>query len=76
MITKEQVSRAREILRWSIVDLSRWSRINRLAILAFETGDDLDERTLARMKEALENGGIEFPEGEQPRRRTSVVGVA
>ena len=55
MITKEQVSRAREMLRWSIVDLSRWSRVHRLAILAFETGDDLDEWMLARMKEALEN---------------------
>jgi len=67
MITYERVTKARELLQWSIDDLARWSQVARKAIFYFEIGaSPLDERTLAQVKTALENGGVEFSNGGQP----------
>jgi predicted transcriptional regulator len=61
MITGEQVTQARELLRWSIVDLAHRSGVPRRAILMFEVEAQLiEEDDAARIKTALERAGIEF----------------
>lgn len=68
MITREQVTLARDVLQWSIADLSRWSNVNRFSIFAFEVGEArLNERFVEQIQEALEAGGVEFPEDAPPR---------
>lgn len=66
MITYEQVTKARALLQWSIDDLARWSKVARNALFYFEIGaEPLDELSLAQVKTALENGGVEFSDGGQ-----------
>ena len=67
MLSGDQVTKARDLLGWSIVDLARWSRVGRMIIFAFEMGAQRpEERDVAEIKAALERGGVEFPESGPP----------
>jgi hypothetical protein len=61
MIAGEQVTKARALLGWSIVDLARWSGLDRILILTFELGELRLETTDAeQLMSALERAGIAF----------------
>jgi predicted transcriptional regulator len=67
MITGEQVTQARELLRWSIVDLAHRSGVHRRSILAFEVERQrLEESDVDKIKTALERAGVDFTNGAQP----------
>lgn len=69
MITAEQVTKARELLGWSVVDLARWSGVSRMSVFQFELEHaHLEDFEVAKIKTALEQRGIEFPEDGPPRR--------
>jgi len=68
VLTVEQVTQARELLRWSIVDLAHWSGLGRRVILTFEVeGQRPEAADIAKIERSLEHAGVEFPEGEPPR---------
>src|SRR5579872_6892707 len=68
MLTGEQVTQARELLRWSIVDLAHWSGVGRRVILTFEVERQRPGAAdVAKIKSALERAGVEFTEDEPPR---------
>ena len=63
MITTRQVKAARALLGWSQGDLARHSSISEPTIARLETANgEIGGRpnTAAKIKEALEKGGIEF----------------
>ena len=77
MITPEQISKARELLGWSIDDLARWSKVGHAAIFHFEIGTaDLRDEGIARIKEVLEANGVVFPDGEAPRLKVPEAGLS
>jgi hypothetical protein len=76
MITGEQVTQARELLRWSIVDLAHWSGVPRSAILMFEVETQrLEEDEVDKIKTAIERVGIEFTNGAHPGVRLKAGGL-
>jgi len=64
IISSEQVRAAKAILRWSGEDLSRRSGISLSTIRRVESASGVPEmqnlRTLLAIKNALEEGGVEF----------------
>jgi predicted transcriptional regulator len=71
MITGEQVTQARELLRWSIVDLAHRSGVPRRAILMFEVeAQGLEEDEADKIKIAFEKAGVQIVEGETPKMRS------
>ena len=53
MITADEVTKARELLGWSIVDLAGRSGLDRMDILTFELGSRrLEERDIERIRAA------------------------
>jgi hypothetical protein len=64
MITGEQVTEARELLKWSVVDLVRWSGVSGITILAFEIERQRpEEGDVNKIQTALERAGVAFQEG-------------
>ena len=69
MITGEQVTKARNLLGWSVIDLASRSGVGRSAIASFEReGRVLDDKFLDQVRGALERAGIEFS-GDEVRRK-------
>jgi allantoicase len=72
MIAGQQVTRARELLGWSIVDLAHWSGVERILILTFELGEmRLEKADAEQLRAALEKAGVEFTNSAQPGVRTA-----
>ncbi|MCA9661435.1 MAG: hypothetical protein KC486_24055 [Myxococcales bacterium] len=65
MLKPEHLRWARHLLGWTVRDLSNASLVGETTIRRFEIhGEQLRERTLLNLKEALERAGIEFTEGK------------
>ena len=63
MLSGAQVRAARALLRWTVADLARESRVSVPTIHRLEQVDDVPavrERTLHDLKRAFEDAGIEF----------------
>ncbi|NHT77631.1 helix-turn-helix domain-containing protein [Rhizobiaceae bacterium CRRU44] len=55
-----QCKMARTALGWGVVDLAKAASVSTQTVVRLERGDDLRQTTLARIREALEQAGIEF----------------
>jgi len=54
-------------LNWTVRDLAEQAGVHRNTVTNFETGKyGGDPETLAAMKAALEDAGVEFTNGERP----------
>ena len=51
---------ARTAMGWGVRDLARAAQISPDTVARFERGDSLRKRTIASMKIAFEDAGIEF----------------
>jgi len=57
---------ARAALKWSVRDLAGKSGITANTISRIENGSDAKVSTLDAIRAALESGGVEFTNGDQP----------
>jgi len=55
-----QCKLARTALGWGVVELAKAAGVSTQTIVRLERGEELREKTLARIKEKLEEAGIEF----------------
>ena len=63
----DQCRAARAFLGWSREDLAKRSKVSNATLADFEAGKRTPYgRTLADIRKALEEGGIEFTNGNQP----------
>ena len=61
-ITKEQCRMARAALGFGVRDLGKLAKVSPNTITRFERGEQLQPRTMAAIKSALERAGVEFIE--------------
>ena len=74
MITGEQVKAARELLGWTREHLAHEAQVTTTAVGVCEHGDQRQsEEIVDAIQDALERGGVEFPEGKPPRLKTARV---
>jgi transcriptional regulator with XRE-family HTH domain len=69
MITSEQIRAARALLRWEQKDLAGASKVSLPSVKRLETirgALAAQERTVERLRRALEAAGVEFTNGGQP----------
>jgi transcriptional regulator with XRE-family HTH domain len=64
--TGDAIKAARLLVGWSQYDLACEARISVVAVYAFEHGWRLSDWIISSMREALEEAGVEFSEGEPP----------
>jgi hypothetical protein len=57
---------ARGALGLGIRDLAAVAKVSVDTVLRFERGEELKERTVEAIRNALEDGGVEFINGDQP----------
>jgi hypothetical protein len=69
IITGEQVTAARLLVGWSQYDLACEARISFIAVYAFEHGWRLSDWIILSMREAFEEAGVAFPQGQPPQIR-------
>jgi transcriptional regulator with XRE-family HTH domain len=74
-ITSEAVKAARLLTGWSQYDLACEARISFIAVYAFEHGWRISHWLILSMREALEDAGIEFPEGRPPQIRRALRSI-
>ena len=55
-----QCKLARTALGWNVVELAKAAGVSTQTIVRLERGEELREKTLARIQEKLEEAGIEF----------------
>lgn len=60
LISGFQVRLARAALGWSVIDLGEHANVNKNTVVRFEKGRDTSLSTLTKLRETLENNGIEF----------------
>ena len=66
-ITPVQCRMARAALGWGIRDLAARANISATTVTRFENGlSEPNKLTLLAMQRALEDGGVEFTNGDQP----------
>jgi hypothetical protein len=78
-LTSEQVRAARALLRWEQRDLAEASSVSLPSIKRLELRPGImaaHESTLAALKGALERGGVEFTNGDQPGVRLTKAAAA
>ena len=76
MTTPAQIRAARALLGWTQADLAAKADISTTAINSIERGKaDPKLSTVNAIRRALENGGVEFTDGDRPgvRLRESVT---
>jgi transcriptional regulator with XRE-family HTH domain len=61
-----QCRMARAALGLGIRELAAAAKVSMDTVARFERGEELKERTIEALKRALEEGGVEFTNGEQP----------
>jgi transcriptional regulator with XRE-family HTH domain len=66
MITAVQSKMARAALSWGVRDLAREANVGVSTVSRFESGAEPIPATLAAIQRALEAGGVEFTNGDQP----------
>ena len=67
MISGEQIKAARDLLGWSRSRLAARSRVSDGAVGWFEGGKRARESTIVKIRCAITDAGVEFPQGEPPR---------
>ncbi len=70
-MTPEQCKMARAGLGLGVRELADIAKVSTNTITRFERGEPLKERTLDAIRAALESGGVEFTNGDQPGVRLS-----
>ena len=66
-MTSAQLRAARGLLNWTVRDLAEQAGVHRNTVTNFETGKyGGDPETLAAIKVALEDAGVEFTNGKRP----------
>ncbi len=65
-MTPEQCEMARAGLGLGVRELADMAKVSTNTITRFERGEPLKERTLDAIRAALESGGVEFTNGDQP----------
>ncbi len=76
MITMEQIKAARALLDWNQADLAKAAAISKPALANLERGTAQPRmETLNAITRALEEGGIEFTDGQGVRLRGEVLNV-
>jgi hypothetical protein len=78
-LTSEQVRAARALLRWEQRDLAEASSVSLPSIKRLELRPGTiaaHASTLAALKNALERGGVEFTNGDQPGVRLTKAAAA
>ncbi|MDR6100482.1 transcriptional regulator with XRE-family HTH domain [Agrobacterium larrymoorei] len=55
-----QCKLARVALDWSVIQLADAAQVSTQTVTRLERGEELRPSTLARIRQALEDGGIEF----------------
>jgi transcriptional regulator with XRE-family HTH domain len=66
-MTPAQCRAARALLDWSQGDLARRSDVAARTVRTFETGlREISEAKLEALQTALEKGGVEFTNGDEP----------
>lgn len=63
MITREQLKMARAALGWSVRETANRAKVAANTVSRYENGTDAYGETLAKLKRALEQGGVVFLEG-------------
>jgi len=63
MLTREQLKMARAALNWSVRDLAKKSGLAANTVSRYENGTDAYGETLAKLRRALEAGGVIFIDG-------------
>jgi hypothetical protein len=71
-----QCRMARAALRLGVRDLAAAAKVASDTIVRFERGDELKERTVDAIRDALESAGVEFTNGDRPGVRLSAKVVA
>jgi transcriptional regulator with XRE-family HTH domain len=61
-----QCRMARVALGWGVRELAAAAKVSPDTVARFERGDELKERTVDSLRQALEAAGVEFTNGEQP----------
>lgn len=80
MLTSAQVRMARAALQWSIADLARRAGLTTKTVIRFENGSNATMETVAKIKAALEEGGVSWvpenggPAGVRPPRLVAGTG--
>jgi hypothetical protein len=67
---------ARGALGLGVRDLAAAAKVSVDTVLRFERGDELKERTIAAIRRALEEAGVEFINGDQPGVRLTKTAAA
>ena len=65
-MTPEQCKMARAGLGLGVRELADLAKVSTNTITRLESGEQLKERTLDAIRAALESGGVEFTNGDQP----------
>jgi ribosome-binding protein aMBF1 (putative translation factor) len=55
-----QCRMARTALAWGVRDLAQAADVSHDTVVRFERGEELKDRTVAAMHDALKRGGVEF----------------
>ena len=71
-----QCRMARGALGLGVRDLAAAAKVSVDTVLRFERGDELKERTIAAIRRALEEAGVEFTNGDQPGVRLTKTAAA
>ena len=70
MITGDQVTAARRLIRWSQMTLALEASVLQSTVMKFETGkSEPSALTISNIKRALEEAGVEFRVGKPVRMR-------
>lgn len=68
-VTPRNVAAARELLKWSQQQLADAAGLSKKTVNRFELGEAIAEDSIAKMREALEDRGIVFLNGDSPGAR-------
>jgi transcriptional regulator with XRE-family HTH domain len=61
-----QIKMARAALGWGVRELAELAGITANTVTRIENGADAKQSTIDALKAALENGGVEFTNGDEP----------
>jgi transcriptional regulator with XRE-family HTH domain len=66
-----QLRMARAALRWGVRELAERAGVTANTVTRIENGSDAKQSTMNALQRALEDGGVEFTNGERPGVRIS-----
>jgi transcriptional regulator with XRE-family HTH domain len=57
---------ARAAIGWGVRDLAKKAHVSMDTVSRFERGEQLKDRTMDALREALEGAGVQFTDGKRP----------